>query len=67
MYNVAAENADWMLKRIKVYNKFVSLKDDENSGSVNITRFIKHELELKPEDAVVVKMDIEGNQSIHTK
>ncbi|CAM6102223.1 unnamed protein product [Calypogeia fissa] len=72
--NVAAENAGsrrtkgtpgipgWMLKRIKVYNKLVSHKDDENSGSVNITRFIKHELKLKPEDAVVVKMDIEGSE-----
>lgn len=48
---------DWMVERIKLYNTFVADADGENA--VNITRFIKEELKLTAEDAVVVKMDIE--------
>ena len=51
---------DWMLKRIKVYNKFVNDFDDEKTNSVNITRFMTETLNLKESDTVVVKMDIEG-------
>lgn len=49
---------DWMVKRIKLYNTYVADADGENS--VNITRWIKEDLKLTKEDAVVVKMDIEG-------
>ncbi|XP_024367822.1 uncharacterized protein [Physcomitrium patens] len=49
---------NWMLDRIKTYNTFVSDGDDEKS--TNITRFIKEDLQLTADDAVVVKMDIEG-------
>ncbi|KAI5059691.1 hypothetical protein GOP47_0026010 [Adiantum capillus-veneris] len=52
----------WMLERIHIYYKLASHKDDERLGSVNITRFIKEELKLTREDAVVVKMDIEGSE-----
>ncbi|BBN11094.1 hypothetical protein MPTK1_5g08990 [Marchantia polymorpha subsp. ruderalis] len=48
----------WLLSRIRYYNKFAGVID--NASSVNITRFMKHELKLKPEDTVIVKMDIEG-------
>ena len=51
---------EWMLKRIKLYNNFVSDFDDEKTNSLNITRFIKETLNLKASDAVVVKMDIES-------
>ncbi|KAH7442080.1 hypothetical protein KP509_03G069400 [Ceratopteris richardii] len=52
----------WMLSRIRVYNQFVSDGDDALQNAVNITRFMKEELSLKPEDTVVVKMDIEGSE-----
>jgi hypothetical protein len=52
----------WMLKRIKVYNKMVADVDDPETASVNITRFIKDELKLKAEDAVIVKLDIDGGE-----
>lgn len=52
----------WMLRRIHVYNKFVSDHDDVEGKAINITRFMKEELKLKEEDAVVVKMDIEGSE-----
>lgn len=53
-----AQVPDWMVKRIKLYNTYVADADGDNS--VNITRWIKEELKLTKEDAVVVKMDIEG-------
>ena len=49
---------DWMLDRIKLYNTFVSDADGENT--VNITRFITEDLKVTADDALVVKMDIEG-------
>lgn len=49
---------DWMVKRIKLYNTYVSDADGDNS--INITRWIKEDLKLTKDDAVVVKMDIEG-------
>ncbi|MCO5586334.1 hypothetical protein L7F22_040273 [Adiantum nelumboides] len=52
----------WMLERIHIHYKLASHRDDEKLGSVNITRFIKEELKLTREDAVVVKMDIEGSE-----
>lgn len=51
---------DWMLQRIEVYNKFVADYDDSSTNSINITRFMKEELNLTAADTVVVKMDIEG-------
>ncbi|KAL3698690.1 hypothetical protein R1sor_012766 [Riccia sorocarpa] len=48
----------WLVRRIKTYNKAVGVED--NMFTVNITRFIKDELKLTPEDSVVVKIDIEG-------
>ncbi|KAH7427982.1 hypothetical protein KP509_10G070000 [Ceratopteris richardii] len=54
--------AEWMLQRVHVYYKRASHMDDEAGGLVNITRFVKEELGLRREDAVVVKMDIEGNE-----
>lgn len=50
----------WVLDRITLYNKFVADADDEAQGAINITRFIKEELKLRPYDTVVVKMDIEA-------
>ncbi|KAL2641938.1 hypothetical protein R1flu_009525 [Riccia fluitans] len=52
----------WILKRIKVYNQFVADKDDLDTSSINITRFIKEELNLTAEDTVIVKMDIEDSE-----
>eukprot|EP00250_Pteridium_aquilinum_P015430 c22573_g1_i2 orf=318-1517(+) len=52
----------WMLERVHIYYKLASHEDDERRGKVNITRFIKEELKLKREDAVVVKIDIEGSE-----
>ncbi|KAL3678197.1 hypothetical protein R1sor_021153 [Riccia sorocarpa] len=52
----------WIRKRIKVYNEFVSDVDDPDVSAVNITRFIKQELKLTAEDAVMVKMDIEDSE-----
>lgn len=52
----------WMLDRIHIYYKLASHRDDKKRGLVNITRFIKEELQLKREDAVVVKIDIEGSE-----
>ncbi|KAG0559066.1 hypothetical protein KC19_10G076400 [Ceratodon purpureus] len=49
---------DWMVDRIKLYNTYVSDADGDNA--INITKFIKQELKLTADDAVVVKMDIEG-------
>lgn len=51
---------DWMLQRMKVYNKFVADYDDGLTNSINITRFMKEELNLTASDTVIVKMDIEG-------
>lgn len=50
----------WMLDRIHVYHKYVADRDDAETASINITRFVKEELKLKADDTVVVKMDIEG-------
>eukprot|EP00249_Psilotum_nudum_P036393 c7041_g1_i2 orf=444-944(-) len=52
----------WMLDRISVHFKIVANEDDEGKGVIDISRFIKDELMLKPTDTVVVKMDIEGNE-----
>jgi hypothetical protein len=52
----------WMISRIHYYNKFVGPLDDEKANAVNITRFIKDELKLTEDDAVIVKMDIEGSE-----
>lgn len=52
----------WMLNRMKFYNKLVSDEDDDTTGALNITRFIKETLKLKSSDTVVVKMDIEGSE-----
>ncbi|KAG6553105.1 hypothetical protein Mapa_005443 [Marchantia paleacea] len=52
----------WILKRIKVYNKFVSDADDLDTFAVNITRFMKEELKLTARDTVIVKMDIEDSE-----
>lgn len=52
----------WMIQRMKLYNVFVSDADDVERNMINITRFIKEELRLTAEDAVVVKMDIEGSE-----
>ncbi|MCO5576125.1 hypothetical protein L7F22_029933 [Adiantum nelumboides] len=52
----------WMLDRISIHHQFVSDFDDGDNHAVNITRFIKDELQLRPSDAVIVKMDIEGSE-----
>lgn len=62
MTKVTPEATQWMLDRIKVYHKLVGDEDDTASNSINITRFIKEELQLKATDTVVVKMDIEGGE-----
>lgn len=62
MTKVTPEATQWMLDRIKVYHKLVGDEDDTASNSINITRFIKEELQLKATDTVVVKMDIEGSE-----
>lgn len=49
---------DWMVKRLKLYNTYVS--DSDGANSINITRWMKEDLKLTKDDAVVVKMDIEG-------
>ncbi|KAG6558204.1 hypothetical protein Mapa_000387 [Marchantia paleacea] len=48
----------WLLNRIHYYNKYAGVVD--NVSAVNITRFMKEELKLGPDDTVIVKMDIEG-------
>ncbi|KAL2650440.1 hypothetical protein R1flu_018568 [Riccia fluitans] len=48
----------WFVRRVKTINKAAGVKD--TGFSVNVTRFIKEELKLQPEDAVIVKIDIEG-------
>lgn len=52
----------WMIRRMKLYNAFVSDGDDASKSAVNITRFVKETLELAAPDVVVVKMDIEGSE-----
>lgn len=52
----------WMLDRIHIHYKLASHRDDKKRGLVNMTRFIKEELKLSREDAVVVKVDIEGSE-----
>lgn len=52
----------WMLNRIRIYYQFVADQDDEKKGLINITRFMKEELNLQASDTVVVKMDIEGSE-----
>lgn len=54
--------AQWMLDRIQVHYQFVADEDDEERKLVNITRFMKEDLNLKSSDTVVVKMDIEGSE-----
>lgn len=62
MTKVTPEATQWMLDRIKIYHTVVGVEDDTNSNSINITRFIKDELQLKETDTVVVKMDMEGSE-----
>eukprot|EP01018_Ginkgo_biloba_P003542 Gb_26060 [translate_table: standard] len=50
----------WMMERVRVYYRLVSDRDDPDSNSIDITRFIKEELKLTAMDTVVIKMDIEG-------
>lgn len=52
----------WMVDRIQLHYSFVSDGDDKASNAINITRFMKEELQLKATDTVVVKMDIEGSE-----
>ncbi|GJP43908.1 hypothetical protein CLOM_g3304 [Closterium sp. NIES-68] len=51
---------DWLLQRVHPYNFFISSEDNQEEGVVNVTRWLLDELQLKEEDSVVVKMDIEG-------
>eukprot|EP00271_Cylindrocystis_brebissonii_P021002 TRINITY_DN7314_c0_g1_i1.p1 TRINITY_DN7314_c0_g1~~TRINITY_DN7314_c0_g1_i1.p1 ORF type:complete len:338 (-),score=54.19 TRINITY_DN7314_c0_g1_i1:1410-2423(-) len=59
---------NWMLRRITRYTAFVAERDGsvrfrgKKVPMVNITRFIKEEARLTAEDAVIVKMDIEGTE-----
>eukprot|EP00271_Cylindrocystis_brebissonii_P022849 TRINITY_DN895_c0_g1_i2.p1 TRINITY_DN895_c0_g1~~TRINITY_DN895_c0_g1_i2.p1 ORF type:complete len:369 (+),score=51.39 TRINITY_DN895_c0_g1_i2:204-1310(+) len=59
---------NWMLQRIKFYQVAVSNKDGkiEANGKeltkIDITRFMKEDLGLTSNDAVIVKMDIEGSE-----
>eukprot|EP00271_Cylindrocystis_brebissonii_P002316 TRINITY_DN1284_c0_g1_i1.p1 TRINITY_DN1284_c0_g1~~TRINITY_DN1284_c0_g1_i1.p1 ORF type:complete len:432 (+),score=63.33 TRINITY_DN1284_c0_g1_i1:198-1493(+) len=59
---------NWMLTRIKSYQVMVTNEDGmiEVQGKplkkINITRFMKEDLGLTPDDAVIVKMDIEGSE-----
>lgn len=62
MTKVTPEATQWMLDRINIYHKLVADEDDMAKNSINITRFIKEELQLKPTDTVVVKIDIEGSE-----
>jgi len=62
MTKVTPEAPQWMLDRINIYHKMVGDEDDIGNNAINITRFIKEELQLKPTDTVVVKMDIEGSE-----
>lgn len=56
------EVPEWMLNRIRIHYQFVADQDDEKKGFINITRFMKEELNLTASDTVVVKMDIEGSE-----
>lgn len=51
-----------VINKIHAYEQFVDSKDDpeHKPAKVNITRIMKDELKLRPEDSVIVKMDIEG-------
>lgn len=49
---------NFILDRVTSHIKFVDCKDTEDH--VDIRRFIKEELGIKPNDALIVKMDIES-------
>lgn len=61
---------DWAISRVKLHNNFVTTEDkivpisskwyNGTVRSVNITKFILDDLKLTEDDAVIVKMDIEG-------
>lgn len=50
----------FQLARVTPYQKFVSIADDAAAGTIDVNRFIKTELSLTKDDAVIIKMDIEG-------
>lgn len=62
MTKATPEVPQWMLERINIHYNLVGDEDDKAKKSINITRFIKEELQLKATDTVVVKMDIEGSE-----
>ncbi|KAH9317255.1 hypothetical protein KI387_019024, partial [Taxus chinensis] len=51
---------EWMMERVKIHYQLVSDHDDPSTNSIDISRFMKKELQLTTADTVVVKMDIEG-------
>ncbi|CAI7894454.1 unnamed protein product [Closterium sp. NIES-53] len=50
----------WLMDRVHPYNFFISSQDNHEENTVNVTRWLLDELQLREEDTVIVKMDIEG-------
>ncbi|CAI7840166.1 unnamed protein product, partial [Closterium sp. NIES-54] len=50
----------WLMDRVHPYNFFISSQDNHEEKTVNVTRWLLDELQLREEDTVIVKMDIEG-------
>eukprot|EP00475_Leptophrys_vorax_P006721 TRINITY_DN14193_c1_g1_i1.p1 TRINITY_DN14193_c1_g1~~TRINITY_DN14193_c1_g1_i1.p1 ORF type:complete len:154 (-),score=12.77 TRINITY_DN14193_c1_g1_i1:292-705(-) len=50
----------WLLKRVHPHIVFVGIEDNSDKNTLNATRWLLEELKVTADDAVVVKMDIEG-------
>ncbi|CAI5510216.1 unnamed protein product [Closterium sp. Naga37s-1] len=57
-----ADFPQWLLRRVHPYSFYVSSQDNQERNMVNVTRWFLEDLQLKEEDSVVVKMDIEGHE-----
>ncbi|CAI5519762.1 unnamed protein product [Closterium sp. Naga37s-1] len=50
----------WLMDRVHPYNFFISSQDNQQENTVNVTRWLLDELQLREDDTVIVKMDTEG-------
>ncbi|CAI5469209.1 unnamed protein product, partial [Closterium sp. Yama58-4] len=62
LYMGPADFPPWLLARVHSHRFMASAIDNAVQNIVNVTRWLLEELQLTPEDAVVVKMDIEGSE-----
>ncbi|CAI5537210.1 unnamed protein product [Closterium sp. Naga37s-1] len=57
-----ADFPPWLLARVHSHRFMASAIDNAGKNIVNVTRWLLEELQVTPEDTVVVKMDIEGSE-----